>query len=544
MNATERTGLRRLVMLAGCLGLVAALAACSSGSGAVGSSSGQSSSASSSTAVTSSRPSSVHAQSSSMSSHTTPVGSSASNSSATASTSRALPPPSDAGADARLDAPVDGTRDAASPDAWLDATVDAGVQSGTLIGGTGPYPGAIQGVHYRTATQSGYTSAAGGFAYLAGETVTFSVADVDFAPTPGTAYVSPWQLASPQTCAPSSELTSLLMMLYSLDQDGDPTDGTQIPEATMGSSPRRAFSSLSPSDIQALVSQLVPGRADAGLPVDGGTAIVDYVTQMDDEVWQQVGLDTFTGTDAVYRTQGVATDGTDFYFTWQLGFEKTDLAYDTLEKNLDAIPVVISAADYDDHIGDVDCWNGSIYAGLEDDGTGESTPYTHPRIAQYDADLNYVQSWPLSDTLMNQGVPWVAVDGPNSHLIIANWSPTPALYILDLSTTNYLYSIPLSQQLVDIQGAKLFEGSLYTSAFDGPMTIAKVDMQTGVVIVLWRMTDPGYDLPSGAEEEGCVFLAMADGSQFHTLNNDKDDLAVQLRHHQRIRDPLRKLVCP
>jgi hypothetical protein len=415
---------------------------------------------------------------------------------------------------------------------------------GTLVGGTGAYPGAIQGLHYRTATQAGYTSASGSFAYLAGESVTFSVADVDFAPTPGAAYVSPWQLAAPQTCAPSSELTSLLMMLYSLDEDGDATNGTQIPQAPMGSAPRRAFSSLSLLDIQALVSQLVPGRADAGLPVDGGAAIVDYVTQMDNEVWQQIGMDTFTGTDAVYRTQGVTTDGTDWYFSWQLGFEKTDLAYGTIEKNLDAIPVVISATDYDDHIGDVDYWSGSIYAGLEDDGTGETTAYTHPRIARYDTNLNYVESWPLSDTLMNQGVPWVAVDGPNGHLIIANWSPTPALYLLDLATATYVSSIPLSQQLIDIQGAKLFEGSLYTSAFDSPMTIAKVDMQTGVVIVLWHMTDAAYNLPSGAEEEGCVFLDMADGSQFHTLNNDKSALAVQLRHHKRVRDPLRKLVCP
>ncbi len=77
---------------------------------------------------------------------------------------------------------------------------------------------------------------------------------------------------------------------------------------------------------------------------------------------------------------------------------------------------------------------------------------------------------------MTAGVPWVPVDGANGHLVLANWSPTPALYIMDLATAQYIYSIPLTQQLVDIQGAKIFEGSLYTSAFDSLQTIAKVDM--------------------------------------------------------------------
>ena len=76
---------------------------------------------------------------------------------------------------------VDGGHDAGVPDAGSDA----GPAAGILVGGTGPYPGPISGVHYRSTTQSGYTSAAGGFTYLPGETVTFSIADVDFAPTPG-----------------------------------------------------------------------------------------------------------------------------------------------------------------------------------------------------------------------------------------------------------------------------------------------------------------------------------------------------------------------
>src|ERR1035437_6994894 len=59
------------------------------------------------------------------------------------------------------------------------------VLSGQLVGGTGPYPGAITGVHFRSSTQSGFTDGTGTFRYVEGETVTFGVADVDFRPVTG-----------------------------------------------------------------------------------------------------------------------------------------------------------------------------------------------------------------------------------------------------------------------------------------------------------------------------------------------------------------------
>src|SRR5262245_36348156 len=74
------------------------------------------------------------------------------------------------------------------------------VVSGQLIGGTGANPGAIKGVHYRTATQSGFTDKDGIFRYVEGETVKFGIADVDFDPARGAPAVSPWQLAGDGRC--------------------------------------------------------------------------------------------------------------------------------------------------------------------------------------------------------------------------------------------------------------------------------------------------------------------------------------------------------
>ena len=47
--------------------------------------------------------------------------------------------------------------------------VPGSIVSGQLVGGTGPYPGGIEGVHFRSGTQSGFTDDSGTFTYVVGE---------------------------------------------------------------------------------------------------------------------------------------------------------------------------------------------------------------------------------------------------------------------------------------------------------------------------------------------------------------------------------------
>ena len=425
-----------------------------------------------------------------------------------------------------------GNLDAGIGDAGAGAP-DAGTLVGFLIGGPGPAPGAIQGVHYRSATLAGFTSDAGAFAYRTGETITFSVADVDFRPTPGASWVSPWQLAPQGLCSPSDSLTRLLVLLDSADSDGDLANGLQLPPASLGST-QRSFAGLVDGDVANLVATLgLDGGAasDGGGLVDGGVAVVNFIVQMDGETWQQVGLDAFSATAAEQRSQGVSTDGTNWYFSWQLGFEETDQSYQDVNSNALAIPTTLALQGVD-HMGDCDFFDGGLYAGAED-----GSAYQHPYVLQFDASLNFIQGFALSPALMTQGVPWAAVDPVGGHLIVANWDPTPELFLLDLSTGTYLSSITLSQTLGRIQGAKVFEGALYASTSDQSRGIYKIDLATGVVIPLWQF---GFV----NEEEGCAFLPQADGALFHTLDVTPNRNGMEFRHHQRTRDPLRKLVCP
>ena len=291
---------------------------------------------------------------------------------------------------------------------------------------------------------------------------------------------------------------------------------------------QRAFATLSDDDVTGLVSQLIPGRS----PIDGGAAGDLFITQMDGELWQQIGIDEFPGTVGAVRSQGLTTDGTSWYFSWTLGLEKTDLNYTTLVSKTTAIPPELSLLG-DKHIGDIDYWNGTLYVPLEDTG-----PYVQPHLALYDpATLTAGQSYALPNTLLTDGVPWVAVDGPRGNIYVAVWDPTLAIFVFDLATVTYSRSIPLRPPLGRIQGAKVFEGSLYLSTDDTAKDIFKVNLDTGTVI-------PLFALNQNFEEEGLAFLARPDGSLLHTLNVMSKGLGSELRHHQRTRLPLRQAVCP
>ncbi|WP_157753489.1 hypothetical protein [Thiomicrorhabdus chilensis] len=86
---------------------------------------------------------------------------------------------------------------------------------------------AVAGVAYKTATQNGSTNQDGKYQYQAGETVTFSIGGVEFPPVTAKAVVTPFDMS-----ATSAGQLNIAQLLQSLDEDGDPSNGIQIPEST------------------------------------------------------------------------------------------------------------------------------------------------------------------------------------------------------------------------------------------------------------------------------------------------------------------------
>lgn len=87
---------------------------------------------------------------------------------------------------------------------------------------------AVAGIFYRTESRSGFTNALGEYQYQPGETVTFSIGGTELPPVPATGRITPADMAvdgQPDT------VTNILRLLQTLDDDGNPDNGINIPES-------------------------------------------------------------------------------------------------------------------------------------------------------------------------------------------------------------------------------------------------------------------------------------------------------------------------
>lgn len=93
---------------------------------------------------------------------------------------------------------------------------------------------AVEGISYRTETESGITSAAGEYSYIDGESVTFSIGTLDFPTVIAGPVVTPVEMSSSKNIF-SNISTNVARLLQSLDEDGDLDNGIQIPEQAASS---------------------------------------------------------------------------------------------------------------------------------------------------------------------------------------------------------------------------------------------------------------------------------------------------------------------
>lgn len=293
------------------------------------------------------------------------------------------------------------------------------------------------------------------------------------------------------------------------------------------------------------LAAVTPARGAVG-PCSGG------------ETWTKVGQDTFRA-QGLQRSQGAASDGTSWYFSWQGSVEKTDDLY--VERGVAPIPAEI-AADPEvngdgtnhvggNHIGDLDVYDGIVYAPIEDGGQGlgvtdlNDPEYQRPYIALYDAEtmLYTGVKYAMPLALHAEGIPWVAVDGPAGEVFTAEWDmPRDRINVFNLDGMGFKRFIDLRYpasfgagfHLTRIQGAKVFGGALYASRDDATKSIFKIDLATGDVSKVYAL-DPG--IPS--EIEGLAVRATPDGASLHVLiivHNDVDmsadfkDIAVEFHH--------------
>jgi len=110
-------------------------------------------------------------------------------------------------------------------------TACAGGASDTSSIFTGAFlDSAVEGLHYRTETQSGVTAADGSFSYMEGETVHFSIGDVQLGQGTARPYMTPVDLVPGALDETDPAVTNMARMLQTMDADGNPDNGILIPE--------------------------------------------------------------------------------------------------------------------------------------------------------------------------------------------------------------------------------------------------------------------------------------------------------------------------
>ncbi len=243
--------------------------------------------------------------------------------------------------------------------------------------------------------------------------------------------------------------------------------------------------------------------------------------------WVQTGTTTFPIQVALFRSQGVASDGHSLWFSWLNGISRTDLAGDEIFASSyhDAIPTFLQGTSHN-HIGDIDVHDGILYAPIED-----GPRYLSPWIVLYRADtLEWTgRSYELPHAYLTEGVPWVAIDGPRGVAYTAEWNDTSRLNVHRLTDFQLLDTVELDKKVPRIQGAKVFRGSLYIARDNGSeQSIEAIDPETGHVTHLFDR-----NLGDDYEAEGIAFVRQPTGTVMLTTDiYQGNPMSVQMRSYR------------
>lgn len=251
----------------------------------------------------------------------------------------------------------------------------------------------------------------------------------------------------------------------------------------------------------------------------------------DVETWQLIGKDVFTGDAEGSRGQGVTTDGSHWYFSSSDGLEITDMKYNTVLKASPAIPAELAnpsglSSKGLNHIGDLDYANGRLYIPLDssasDPGSPHEYPYEYntPVFALYKAgDLTFTgRATALDAHGVHDIASWVAVDAEKGLAYGMAYADATQIAVYSLSDFSFKKYISISQPINEAQGGKVHQGWIYFSCNDATQTIARANLKTGEVQVLFNLT-----VPYPQEVEGLAFLETRDGLTLNILNREQPD---------------------
>ena len=235
----------------------------------------------------------------------------------------------------------------------------------------------------------------------------------------------------------------------------------------------------------------VVGADEKDLPAPDGAEILDK--------------NTYVLVDYQATSQGVTNDGEFFYFSGNEMLGKADMeSGEIFLINTNPIPEELKDKGCN-HIGGLSCYNGYIYAAVED-----GPDYLNSFIVLYDAEtLEFSGTYyELPHELHIEGVPWCAIDVERNYLYTAEWTNATVLNVFSLDDMSLVKTIPLSEPIDRIQGSEMFDGKLYMSCdeLNDMKRIFTLDVETGKVEVCFTR-----NIGEAFEAEGLTVFADENG---------------------------------
>ncbi len=164
---------------------------------------------------------------------------------------------------------------------------------------------AVQGLGYVTSSGlSGTTDSQGRFQFLAGDTITFRIAGVDIGTAPAGLAVTPAHLANGDE--DSARFRNLLVMLQSLDLDGDPDNGITLPAnataeqiapivARLSDDPQAFGDGFANPELQSLAAGgYIRSPEEALQHYERAQGLLNPLLNQASGVWEATGLDAAT----------------------------------------------------------------------------------------------------------------------------------------------------------------------------------------------------------------------------------------------------------
>lgn len=217
--------------------------------------------------------------------------------------------------------------------------------------------------------------------------------------------------------------------------------------------------------------------------------------------------------------QGVAAEGDGLWVSGSTTLSRYDKGGKLLASN-DA-PFAKGYEREVNHIGDIDVWEGELYAGVELFLDGVAT---NIQIAVYDAQtLELKRTFPFDPESGQDECSGICVDATTNSVWMCSWTSTGRyLYRYDLKTGSYLGRVQLHASPQWIQGVAAHDGSLFLTADDGDADLGEPDHvyravvpngATNATVALERTLD---DVKMAGEVEGLTF---DDDGHMLVLNN-------------------------